>query len=88
MADISDDPEYVYPDEDLQPDPEYTYPEEDPGPLTASAWWQVHGGHFLRRAEAITRGVEDEDVDLHTLKETLDRVAHIVEEVTSRQQGL
>ena len=88
MADISDDPEYVYPDEDLQPDPEYTYPEEDPGPLTASAWWQVHGGHFLRRAEGIARAVEEEAGDVHELKEVLALVAHIVEEVTCRQQGL
>jgi len=56
--------------------------------LTATAWWQVYGGHFLRRAEAIARAVEDEDGDVHNLKEVLALVAHIVEEVTCRQQGL
>ena len=81
MVYIPHDPESFLPPEDPCP--------PDPGqPLTATAWWQVYGGHFLRRAEAIARAVEDEDGDVHNLKEVLALVAHIVEEVTCRQQGL
>jgi hypothetical protein len=62
------------------------FPALAPPPQTAEAWWARYGTHFLRCAERLARDIEDCS-DQAYIRETLECVAHIVNEVMRRQEG-